>query len=71
MDSVTNLHGFKKTTAPNSFDSKLPTHLTRQGIWSLNDIPSKTDVKDQNLVVQVTKVQILDLDNKGAETKKQ
>lgn len=59
------LHGRNVVHAPmSSLDSKnsseVPSHLTKNGIWNLNSLPVNTSQKDMGIVIQVTKVTMIE-----------
>ena len=45
-----------------------PTHLTKHGVWALNDIPIQTAQKEKAIVLQVTSVKMFPEADKSAET---
>ena len=71
----TNLHGGHVVHAPvSSLESKhssqmnVPTHLTKHGVWALNDIPAQTAQKDRAITLQVTSVKMFAEADKPAES---
>ena len=74
MESAKHLQGGHVVHAPiNSHESKqssqinTPTHLTKHGVWALNDLPIQTSQKDKAIVLQVTSVKMFPEADKTAE----
>ena len=71
---ATNLSGGHVVHAPVGSQSKqssqmnAPTHLTNNGVWSLNALPVQTAQKDKQIVLQVTSVKIFAEAEKAPET---
>jgi hypothetical protein len=70
MESL-NMNGNKNVQAPRSDDTKqLPTELTKNGIWSLQEVPAQKLQKEQSLIVQLTACKVFPLEEQTGEKKK-